>query len=346
MKQEYLNKDYSSASIEELLSYSGKHEDRSSWLLSYLDVFVLVVMLVITLMSLGNFDQPPSSHKAQPLALTDNKRQSQPIGSDKAKKALVNNLQESKKPPKSQHLSSVTEKEKPVASNTQAKKMEAIPIEPVIDVESMETSHSFPMSPVYPGKSVYPVPGVIERALWTDNMPKDNQRAEDPKALATFENSERSDSWQQQTEQLLNDLQLPDAIKINVQQGYAQIEIQENILFQSAEAEITFQGTEVLERLIPALIQTAGLIYIEGHTDNKPINTLKFPSNWELGSARATNVLHFLAQHGLIQKHLRAVTYADTLPIADNDTETGRSKNRRVNILIKMPDETAVNTLY
>jgi len=83
------------------------------------------------------------------------------------------------------------------------------------------------------------------------------------------------------------------------------------------------------------------LILIEGHTDNLPIKTPQFPSNWELGSARATSVLHFLTSQQLDSSRMRATTYADTLPIADNSTSAGREKNRRVSILIKVSERNA-----
>ena len=85
--------------------------------------------------------------------------------------------------------------------------------------------------------------------------------------------------------------------------------------------------------------QAKGLIYIEGHTDNRPIKTAQFPSNWELGAARATSVLHFLASQQIDANRMRAVTYADTKPLADNATEQGRQRNRRVNIVIKVSEQ-------
>ena len=76
-------------------------------------------------------------------------------------------------------------------------------------------------------------------------------------------------------------------------------------------------------------------IIIEGHTDNKPISTVKYPSNWELSTARATNIIKFLTENNLITpKRLSAVGYGEYMPIADNSTTTGRAKNRRVDIIV------------
>ena len=73
--------------------------------------------------------------------------------------------------------------------------------------------------------------------------------------------------------------------------------------------------------------------------NNIPIKTVKFPSNWELGAARATSVLHYLATQKLDVNRLRAVTYGSTKPVADNSTKQGREKNRRVSLVIKISDK-------
>jgi chemotaxis protein MotB len=74
---------------------------------------------------------------------------------------------------------------------------------------------------------------------------------------------------------------------------------------------------------------------IEGHTDNTPVaDTSKFPSNWELSTARATNVLHYLADFGVNEEQFSVAGYADTRPMFSNDTPEGRAYNRRVDLII------------
>ncbi|MDP1665678.1 MAG: OmpA family protein [Methylobacter sp.] len=143
---------------------------------------------------------------------------------------------------------------------------------------------------------------------------------------------------QQQLTKAIDEFGLNKAVSIKVTQGYAQLEIQDKVLFKSSEADLTASGGALLKRLMPLLKQSVGLILIEGHTDNIPIKTAQFPSNWELGASRATSVLHFLVLQQLDSNRLRAITYADTMPIADNSTQEGREKNRRVNILIKFSE--------
>jgi len=143
---------------------------------------------------------------------------------------------------------------------------------------------------------------------------------------------------QQQLNNQLEDLGLEDSIDMTVTKGYAQLTIHDNILYQSSQALLTENGQQVLQQLSPLLQQAIGLIYIEGHTDNIPINTAKYPSNWELAAARATSVLHFLTTQNIAAENMRAVSFADTQPLADNKTEQGRQQNRRVNIVIKVSD--------
>ena len=73
---------------------------------------------------------------------------------------------------------------------------------------------------------------------------------------------------------------------------------------------------------------------MEGHTDNQPIATAQFPSNWELSTTRATNVVRFLISRGVSAYRLGAVGYADLHPIASNATAAGRAQNRRVEIVL------------
>lgn len=75
---------------------------------------------------------------------------------------------------------------------------------------------------------------------------------------------------------------------------------------------------------------------MEGHTDNVPISTGMFPSNWELSASRASRVVRYLADHGVPPNRLRAIGYGEMRPLADNASEQGRSANRRVSIVIDL----------
>ena len=118
---------------------------------------------------------------------------------------------------------------------------------------------------------------------------------------------------------------------------YVMISLSGGILFDSGSADIKKGASMIIGRVGDILKNYSNKrIKIEGHTDNVPIgSTSKYSSNWELSTARATSVLQYLAQKkGLNAKYLEASGRADVNPVADNKTEKGRSKNRRVEIKI------------
>lgn len=112
----------------------------------------------------------------------------------------------------------------------------------------------------------------------------------------------------------------------------------EKILFDSGSAEIKKEGKKVLDRVVEILKNVKDRqINIEGHTDNVPISprlAQKFPTNWELSTARATNVVRYLQEKGIDPALLSATGYAEYRPVASNDTEEGRAKNRRIEIVL------------
>ncbi|HBP78262.1 MAG TPA: flagellar motor protein MotB, partial [Halomonas sp.] len=113
------------------------------------------------------------------------------------------------------------------------------------------------------------------------------------------------------------------------------LRIDDSLLFPSGSDVLTPQGQVVLERLSPVLQAFDGQISVEGHTDNVPIATARFPSNWELSVGRAIAVVRQLERQGIAISRMRAVGYADTQPMESNATAEGRAANRRVELLLK-----------
>ncbi|TDR56119.1 chemotaxis protein MotB [Halomonas ventosae] len=114
------------------------------------------------------------------------------------------------------------------------------------------------------------------------------------------------------------------------------LRIQDRLLFRSASDELTEAGTEVVERLVDILQRYEGTVSVEGHTDSQPIRTSRFPSNWELSTARALAIVHQLRQAGIAIERLRAIGYSDTRPLADNASAEGRARNRRVEVVVHL----------
>lgn len=125
--------------------------------------------------------------------------------------------------------------------------------------------------------------------------------------------------------------------QIEIRQSARGIEITfgSSMLFDSGKSKIKEEALKVLESVGEQLRVLESEIVVEGHTDNIPINTALFPSNWELSANRATNVLKYiLEKEPSLLGRISAAGYADTLPKSDNLSEEGRQLNRRVQIII------------
>ena len=117
------------------------------------------------------------------------------------------------------------------------------------------------------------------------------------------------------------------------------VHIMEELLFASGSAEIKASSLSALDTLASVLKKLPNDLRVEGHTDNVPINTAQFPSNWHLSVSRAVNVGYYLIrQHGLVPDKVSVVGYSEYRPWATNDTPEGRAKNRRVDIVIVASD--------
>ncbi len=113
------------------------------------------------------------------------------------------------------------------------------------------------------------------------------------------------------------------------------IRINDTMLFDEGSAIIKSGAKSTLAKIVTELVDLENPILIEGHTDSIPIKNDKYPSNWELSTARATNIIKYLTESKIISpRRLSAVGYGEYVPIADNTTKDGRAKNRRVDIIV------------
>lgn len=119
------------------------------------------------------------------------------------------------------------------------------------------------------------------------------------------------------------------------------VDINANVLFLSGQAALTPEALPVIEQIARVLATMPNAIQVEGFTDDQPINTLAFPSNWELSTARATSVVRVLANHAIEPTRLVAAGFGEYHPVAPNDTDIGRSRNRRVSIALLAPNRRA-----
>ena len=137
-------------------------------------------------------------------------------------------------------------------------------------------------------------------------------------------------------EKALKDSGLKALVKTKAENNEMIISFNEQIFFEPAQASLSPQAKLTLNKLAGVLKESSGQIQIEGHTDNTPIQTAQFPSNWELSSSRATAILRYLIrQHHFDPKKISASGHGEFRPIATNESLSGRQQNRRVDIVIQ-----------
>jgi len=123
-------------------------------------------------------------------------------------------------------------------------------------------------------------------------------------------------------------------VTLETSDQWLELNLPNSLLFGSGDAEPHYDAFEVVEKIATVLENRDNAVKIEGFTDNQPINTPRFPSNWELSAARAAAVVRMLVMEGIEPERLAAVGYGQYQPVARNDTEEGRRRNRRVVLLI------------
>lgn len=181
---------------------------------------------------------------------------------------------------------------------------------------------------------------------------KDESRKQRQKGAATDEQEmtaeaqEFMEKFNQETENLehlkqqidvyIFDNELTDKLETHLNSEMLRIRISDNALFASGSATVRPEARQIAEAISNVLEQSPGYqIIISGHTDNVPINTAEFPSNWDLSTRRATNFLKILLRNdNLSPERFSAVGYGEYQPVADNDSPEGRAQNRRVEVSI------------
>lgn len=116
------------------------------------------------------------------------------------------------------------------------------------------------------------------------------------------------------------------------------LDINASMLFKPGEAAVQPEAVQTLADVAKILSEEDMAIEVEGHTDNLPISTAQFPSNWELSSARASSVVRLFIEQGIVATRLKAAGLADNVPIEENSTLEGRARNRRVAVTVLAPE--------
>jgi chemotaxis protein MotB len=144
-----------------------------------------------------------------------------------------------------------------------------------------------------------------------------------------------------------------DLVKVIRNDFWIELEMKSELLFVSGEADFSSRAKPILEKIADLVRRMPNIINVEGHTDDMPIDTMRFSSNWELSSARATSVVREFVNYGISPKRLAAIGYGEHHPITENTNEGSRKKNRRVVLVLMsrafarygMTDEERANLL-
>ena len=123
-------------------------------------------------------------------------------------------------------------------------------------------------------------------------------------------------------------------VTVESNEAWLELSLRNSLLFSSGDAEPHYDAFEVVGTIASVLVDKDNAIRVEGFTDNQPIRTNAFPSNWELSTSRAAAVVRMLTMEGVEPARMAAVGYGQHQPVARNDTEEGRRRNRRVVLLI------------
>ena len=121
---------------------------------------------------------------------------------------------------------------------------------------------------------------------------------------------------------------------------WIEVELNNSILFASGDARLSGEAVKVLAEMAEVLKGFPNPIQVEGFTDNLPISTIAFPSNWELSAARAASVVHLFMQYGVRPDRMVAIGYGEHRSTASNTTIEGRARNRRVVLVIAADPDT------
>jgi len=144
----------------------------------------------------------------------------------------------------------------------------------------------------------------------------------------------------------LSDLIRDNLIVVRRSELWLEVEINSDILFATGSAVLEADAREILSKVSKVLTDAPNQIRIEGYTDNRPIHTAYFPSNWELSAARAASVVHLFSENQIVPERLSMVGFGEYRPLADNTTPEGQGHNRRVILVILAASDAAPQPRY
>ncbi|EKT4521114.1 flagellar motor protein MotD [Pseudomonas putida] len=185
-----------------------------------------------------------------------------------------------------------------------------------------------------PERSMKPIPIGDERPLTikpTEPLVKDSEQTDAGLAQSSVDPLQ---SIADDVREAFGDLIKSDQMTVRGNELWVEIELNSSLLFGSGDAMPSDMAFNLIEKVANILKPFANPVHVEGFTDNLPIRTAQFPTNWELSSARAASIVRLLAMNGVNPARMASVGYGEYQPVASNDTAEGRARNRRVVLVI------------
>jgi chemotaxis protein MotB len=154
----------------------------------------------------------------------------------------------------------------------------------------------------------------------------------DEKRLERAKAQEQEDQMEDKLKQSMADNQMSGLVQIDANERRVRLVLTEAVLFDSGKADLKERAKEVLLPITGELKKMPNDVLVEGHTDNVPIRSGRYHTNWELSMARAYSVIQFMEQAGIEPRKLAGIGYGENRPASENTSAEGRAKNRRIEI--------------
>jgi len=194
------------------------------------------------------------------------------------------------------------------------------------------------INPIQVGEPVTAVnPGNVPDAIESPEQLPGSGRIEEDEPKATTSEPQLPEEFRRisrRVEEQFADLVARDLISVQGSEEWLEIELKSSLLFASGEATASAEARPIMQEMAAVVRDSELPIRVEGFTDDRPIATGVYPSNWELSSARAATIVKLLTEFGVGPTRLAAIGYGEFQPVAGNDSEEGRAANRRVVLML------------
>ena len=318
---------------ESLMPTHHDQEQASTWMIGYLDIMTLLVALMVLIFTLSSFGRsdseaaPPTARVPFAVPLPSEMTQMLPaVAEPRPTPGQLNRAAVSA----ALGVAGLPRRSDPLVPSAPSEAVAFVAPTPLALLERRTPPPLALPRPLVTSNGEIPMPMADFVLVLTDRPPA-AVRELDAEAVASSAALSQALSERLEEAPYLADL---EGVEVSRVAEGIKLRVEDRWLFPTATADLTEDGESLIQRLVEVIQRHEGEVAVEGHTDDRPIQTNEFPSNWVLSSARAIAVVHALERSGVDSQRLRAVGLADTRPLASNDTGEGRAQNRRVEVII------------